>query len=68
MDVCTITMRITLEPEVINSLEELTGKNISKNGNEIIAEVVEMAESSKKPDSLCWMESNCSEQEQEETS
>ena len=67
MDVCTITMRITLEPEVIRDLEELTGKNLSKNGNELIAELIQMAETGQKPDSQCWMESNCSEQELEES-
>ena len=68
MVVCPIIMRITLDAEVIRDLEELTGKNLSKNGNEIIAEVIEMAEASQKPDSPCWMESNCSDQEEEETS
>lgn len=61
-------MRVSLDDDVVNSLQELTGKNISKNGNEIIAEVIEMAETSQKPDSPCWMESNCSDQEEEETS
>ncbi len=59
-------MRVSLDENVVNSLQELTGKNISKNGNEIIAEVIEMAESNQKPDAACWMESNCSEQDEEE--
>jgi len=59
-------IRISVDDENVNSLEELTGKTLSKNGNELIAEVIEMAESSKKPDSPCWMESNCSEQDEEE--
>lgn len=61
-------MRVSLDDDVVNSLQELTGKNISKNGNEIIAEVIEMVEARQKPDSLCWMELNCSDQEEEETS
>ena len=59
-------MRISIDDENANSLEELTGKKLSKNGNEIIAEVIEMAEAGQKPDSPCWMESNCSEQDEKE--
>jgi len=60
-------MRISVDDENVKSLEELTGKNLSKNGNEIIAQVIEMAESNQKPDSPCWMESNCSDQDEVET-
>ncbi len=59
-------MRISVDDSNVKSLEELTGKNLSKNGNEIIAEVIEMVESSQKPDAACWMESSCSEQDKEE--
>ena len=61
-------MRVSLDDDVVNSLQELTGKNISKNGNEIIAEVIEMAEAGNKPNSPCWMESDCSETEEVEAS
>ncbi len=61
-------MRVLLDEDVVNSLQELTGKNLSKNGNEIIAEVIEMAEAGQKPDSPCWMESNCSDQDEDENS
>jgi len=60
-------MKITLEPDVIESLESITGKKISRNGNEIIREVAEIAESTQKPDAPCWMESNCSDQDEVET-
>ena len=60
-------MKISLESDVIESLESITGKKISRNGNEIIREVTEMVEASQKPDAVCWMESNCSEEEQEES-
>jgi len=60
-------MKVTLEPDVIESLESITGKKISRNGNEIIREVTEMVEASQKPDAACWMESNCSEEVQEES-
>jgi len=59
-------MKITLEPDVIESLESITGKKISRNGNEIIREVAEIAESTQKPDAVCWMESNCSDQDEDE--
>ena len=59
-------MKITLEPDVIESLESITGKKISRNGNEIIREVAEIAESTQKPDAPCWMESNCSDQDEDE--
>ena len=58
-------MRISVDDSNVKSLEELTGKNLSKNGNEIIAEVIEMAEAGNKPNSPCWMESSCSDQDEE---
>ena len=61
-------MRISVDDSNVKSLEELTGKNLSKNGNEIIAEVIELAEANQKPNSPCWMESNCSETEEIEAS
>jgi len=60
-------IRISIDEETASSLQELTGKTLTKNGNEIIAEVIEMAEASQKPDAACWMESNCSEEVQEES-
>ena len=62
------SMRISVDDENVSSLEELTGKNLSKNGNEIIAEVIEMAEAAQKPNSPCWMESSCSDQDEDEGS
>ena len=59
-------MKVTLSPECISSLEEITGKKITRNGNEVIQEVADMAEANQKPDALCYVESNCSEQEQSE--
>ena len=61
-------MKVTLEPDVIESLESITGKKITRNGNEVIREVVEMVEDSQKPDSPCWMESSCSDQDEDEGS
>jgi len=57
-------MKIQLSPECVQSLEEITGKKITRNGNEIIQEVADIAESVQKPDSACWMESDCSEQDE----
>ena len=59
-------IRISIDEANASSLQELTGKTLTKNGNEIIAEVIEMAEANQKPDALCYVESNCSEQEQSE--
>ncbi len=61
-------MKVTLEPDVIESLESITGKKITRNGNEVIREVTEMVEEQQKPDAPCWMESNCSDQDEVETS
>ena len=58
-------MKVTLEPDVIESLESITGKKITRNGNEIIREVTEMVEASQKPDAACWLETNCSDQDEE---
>ncbi len=60
-------IRVSLDDRNASSLEELTGQKLSKNGNKLIAEVIEMAESNKKPDAPCWMESSCSEQDEEES-
>lgn len=59
-------MKVTLEPDVIESLESITGKKITRNGNEVIREVAEMVEALQKPDAACWMESNCSDQDEDE--
>ena len=37
-------MRVTLTPYTISILEEISGKKIIRNGDEIIREVVKMAE------------------------
>ena len=41
-----LLMRISLEDEQISEIEELTGKKLSKNGNELIGEVIEIAKNS----------------------
>ena len=58
-------IRISIDEANASSLQELTGKTLTKNGNEIIAEVIEMAEANKKPDAACWLETNCSDQDEE---
>ena len=59
-------IRISIDEETASSLQELTGRTLTKNGNDIIAEVIEMAESNQKPDSPCWIESDCSDQDEDE--
>ena len=60
-------MRISLEDEQVRGIEELTKKKLSKNGNELVAEVIEMAEENKNPNSPCWVESSCSDSEKEKS-
>jgi len=59
-------IRVSVDDSNVKSLQELTGKTLSKNGNELIAEVIEMAEAGQKPESPCWIESNCSDQDEDE--
>jgi len=37
-------MKVTLKPETVESLEDLTGKKITRNGDQVIQEVCNMAE------------------------
>ena len=37
-------MKLTLKPETVESLEDLTGKKITRNGDQVIQEVCKMAE------------------------
>jgi len=37
-------MKVTLNPETVESLEDLTGKKITRNGDQVIQEVCGMAE------------------------
>ena len=45
-------MRVSLSPETIESLEDLTSKRITRNGDEIIRQVIEMVENSEKSNSI----------------
>jgi len=38
-------MRVSLSPETVESLEDLTGKKITRNGDQVVQEVCDMAES-----------------------
>ena len=57
-------MKVTLSPECIKSLEEITGEKITRNADQVIREVAEIAENTQKPNSPCWIESNCSEEDE----
>ena len=37
-------MKVTLKPETVESLEDLTGKKISRNADQVVQEVCEMVE------------------------
>lgn len=54
-------MRVSIDDTNAQELERLTGKKLTKNGNEMIAELIEMVEESKRPDTPCWIESSCSD-------
>ena len=43
-------MRIAIDDQVKDELEELTGKKLTKNGNSMISEVVQMAKEAKGPE------------------
>jgi len=45
-------MRVTLTPETVSDLEDVSGKKITRNGDEIIRQVIEMAENSEKSNSI----------------
>lgn len=58
---------MSVSDENKRAMEDLTGKTITKNGDQVLAEVIEIAEQNKKPDSPCWIESSCSDSEKEKT-
>ena len=39
-------MKLTLKPETVESLEDLTGKKIIRNGDEVVSQIIEMAKKS----------------------
>jgi len=45
-------MRILIDEQVQTDLEDLTKKKLTKNGNAVIAEVVQMAKESREPESI----------------
>ena len=49
---CGSSMRILIDDQVKDELEELTGKKLTKNGNSMISEVVQMAKESREPEPI----------------
>ncbi len=45
-------MKVTLTPETIDSLESVSGKKITRNGDQVIREVAEMAENAESNNSI----------------
>ncbi len=45
-------MRVTLTPDTVSALEEVSGKKMTRNGDEIIREVAEIAENAETNDSI----------------
>ena len=58
---------MSVSDENKRAMEDLTGKTITKNGDQVLAEVIEMAEETKKPGEPCWVESSCSDPEKEDS-
>ena len=46
------TMKVQLSPECIETLEEITGKKITRNADQVIREVAEIAENAESKDSI----------------
>ncbi len=45
-------MKVQLSPECIQTLEEITGKKITRNADQVIREVAEIAENAESEDSI----------------
>ena len=45
-------VKVTLSPECIDSLEEITGKKITRNADQVIREVAEIAENAESNNSI----------------
>jgi len=45
-------MRVLIDDQVKDDLEDLTGKKLTKNGNSVISEVVQMAKESREPEAI----------------
>ena len=58
-------MKITITPEVVDSLEELTGKKITRNGNQIIQEVCDKASGGCGQKQGAWLEADTNETEKQ---
>ena len=57
-------MKVTLKPEVVQELEDLTGKKMIRNGNEIISQVCDMADAGCIPRDAAWLEPDPEEEEE----
>lgn len=47
-----LTMKVQLSPECIETLEEITGKKITRNADQVIREVAAIAEDAETNDSI----------------
>jgi len=50
--IITELVKVQLSPETVESLEGITGKKITRNGDQIIREVAEMAENTESNNSI----------------
>ena len=61
-------MRITVSDDTLESLEKVTGQKISKNGDEIIQQVCDLASNSCGQKGKAWIEPEISEKKTNESS
>lgn len=61
-------MRIQLSQDTINSLEDLSGKKISRNGDTVIQEVCDIASQNCEQKGKAWLEPDSSEKEEKDES
>ncbi len=52
MRITELTLKVQLSPECIETLEEITGKKITRNADQVIREVAAMAENAESKDSI----------------
>jgi len=58
-----LTLKVQLSPECIETLEEITGKKITRNADQVIREVAEIAENAESNNSIEMSVCNNTKQE-----
>jgi len=61
-----VFVRIQLSPETIDSLENLTGKKITRNGDEVVQQACDLASGNCNQKGKAWLEPDNSEKGEED--